>query len=268
MTDSLAHRERIVQTEAIVLRRVDLREMDRIFVILSDRYGKFSVIAKGVRRPTARAASHLELFARTRLSLAKGRDLDVVTGAESINLHMNLRSDLTAMAMASHVVELVDQFLPEREVNLRSYRLLGRALDRMDQGDSPARIARWFEMQLLVEVGIRPELFSCVECGRAVSAEANAISVQKGGVLCVDHSQRGAATIVSLPAQKVLRLLLRDDLDGYLRLATADEVDAEIEQVITAFLRYQLERDLRSLRVMRRVEETIPIWESAYKSTK
>ena len=268
MTDSLAQRERIVQTEAIVLRRVDLREMDRIFVILSDRFGKFSIIAKGIRRPTARAASHLELFARSRVSLARGQHLDVVTGAESVNLHINLRSDLTSMATASHLVELVDQFLPEREENLRTYRLLARALDNLNRGANPARVGRWFEMQLLQEMGIRPELYSCVECGQPVAAEPNRLSVERGGMLCADHAIGVSGSLVSVPAQKVLRLLLRDDLDAYLHLSPNDEIDTEIEQVLTAFVRYQLERDLRSLRVMRRVEESIPVWSSTYKSTK
>jgi DNA repair protein RecO (recombination protein O) len=268
MTDSLSHRERIIQTEAIILRRVDLREMDRIFVILSDRFGKYSVIAKGIRRPTARAASHLELFARTKLSLARGQHLDVVTGAESINMHMNLRSDLTSMSTASHLVELVDQFLPEREENLRTYRLLSRALDQLDQGSVPARVGRWFEMQLLNEMGIRPELFNCVDCGVPVAAEPNLLSIERGGMLCSTHAAGSNGMLVSVPAQKLLRLLLRDDLEAYLRLTPAEEVDAEIEQVLTAFVRYQLERDLRSLRVMRRVEESIPVWSSTYKSTK
>ena len=268
MTDSLSNRNRLVQTDALVLRRVDLRETDRIFVILSDRFGKMSVIAKGVRRPTARAASHLELFARTRLTLAKGRELDVVTAAESVDLHIGLRTNLEAMSTASHLTELVDQFLPDREPNPRTFRLLAGTLDALNQGNDPARIGRWFEMQILLEMGIRPELHDCVICGKPVQAEANAFSVGHGGVLCIDHISMGPTTMLSLPAQKVLRLLQRDDLAAWLRLSSSAAVDHEVETFLTAFLRHQLERDLRSLRVGRRMEESIPIWTSTYKSTK
>jgi len=266
LTDSRLHRERTVPAEVIILRRVDLREMDRIFVVLSDRFGKLSMIAKGVRRPTARAASHLELFSRARVMLARGRDLEIVTAAEALDLHINLRSDLNAMATASHLTELVDQFLPEHEDAKITYRNLSTALHALDQGCDPSRVARWFEMQLLMVAGIRPELQECVVCGRQVTAEPNAFNPQLGGVVCGDHAASSGATILlSVGAQKVLRLLVREDLAAYLRLAAAPGVDAELESALTAFLKFHLERDLRSLRVMRRVEESIPVWSSAYK---
>jgi len=269
VTDTISNRERVISTEAIVLHRIDLRETDRIFVILSDKFGKMSVIAKGIRRPTARSAGHLELFARTRLMLAKGRDLDVVTSAESINLHLNLRTDLTAMAIASHLTELVERFLPEREENRVTFNLLTRALDQLDTGGSPHRIGRWFEIRLLGEMGVRPELYNCVVCDRPVEAEPNAFNVRLGGVVCSEHAPSSAGSVlVSVAAQKILRLLLRADLDAYLALSPSPEVDTEVESILTAFVQYHLERDLKSLRVMRRVEESIPIWTAGYKSTK
>jgi DNA repair protein RecO (recombination protein O) len=269
VTDSSNPRDRLVSTEVIVLKRVDLRETDRIFVVLSDRFGKMSVIAKGVRRPTARFASHLELFARTRIMLSRGRELDVVTSAESVDLHINLRSNLTSMAIASHMTELVVQFLPEREANRPTYRLLSLALKALDDGAAPVRVGRWFEMRLLGEMGVRPELYNCVVCQRQVEAEPNAFNINAGGILCAEHANSAYGSLeLSVAVQKVLRLLLRADLDAWLALASNAAVDAELEQVLTAFIRAQLERDLHSLRVMHRVEESIPIWESAYKSTK
>jgi DNA repair protein RecO (recombination protein O) len=269
MSSSHNHRERIQSTDAIVLRRLDLRETDRIFVILSEKFGKMSVIAKGIRRPNARFGSHLELFARTRLMLSRGRDLDVVSGAESIDMHVNLRSDLNAMATASHLTELAEQFLPEREENRASYLLLARSLNSLDTGAEPARVSRWFEYRLLSEMGLRPQLFECVVCGKPVVAEANAFNARLGGVLCADHAGQSLGTsTVSLAAQKVLRLLAREDLSSYLALTVGPDIENEVEVLLTSFVQLQLERDLRSLRVMRRVEESIPLWAESYKSTK
>jgi hypothetical protein len=68
-------------------------------------------------------------------------------------------------------------------------------------------------------------------------------------------------------AQKVLRHMLRSTLDEFLMLAVNCAVLNEIESVQTEFIKYQLERDLNSLKVMRRVEETLPGSDS-YRSTK
>lgn len=261
-------RDRIYRCDAIVLRRLDLGETDRVLTVLTDRFGKIRVIAKGIRRPTARFGPHLELFSSTRLMLSRGRDLDVVTSAETLALHAGLRSNLEALGVASHCAELVDRFMADRDENRAVYRLLGTALAHLDTGTPPNRVARWFEMALLGEMGVRPELFNCVVCGRSVAAEPNRFSVRLGGVLCAAHADRDSgAYVLSLAAQKVLRLVLREALSGFARVNLPDSVLGELETVMTVFIRHQLERELNSLSVMRRVDESLPA-EVAYKSTK
>lgn len=264
----ISARERIYRCDAIVLRRMDLGETDRILTLLTDRIGKLRVIAKGVRRPTARFAPHLELFSQTRLMLSRGRELDVITGAETLDLHVGLRTSLNALGMASHCAELVDRFLEDRDQNRAVYVLLAGVLRRLGEADKPETIGRWFELALLGEMGVRPELFRCVACGTPVEEVPNRFSVRLGGVLCADHRDAdSSAPELSVATQKVLRHMLRSDLDSFLQLTVTAAVLNEIEAVLNAFLKHQLERDLNSLKVMRRVEESLPRWDD-YKSTK
>jgi DNA repair protein RecO (recombination protein O) len=261
-------RDRLYRCDAIVLRRMDLGETDRILTLLSDRFGKIRVIGKGIRRPTARLGPHLELFSTTRLMLSRARDLDVITSAETLDLHGGLRSNLDALGVASHCAELVDRFLADRDENRTVYRLMGTALERLDSGANPDRVARWFEVVLLGEMGVRPELFNCVVCDKPVGAEPNRFSVRLGGIMCHEHSDRDISAIVlSVATQKVFRLLIRGDLDAFLRLNVSEPVLRELETVLTAFITHQLERDLNSLKVMRRVGESLPAWDD-YRSTK
>ena len=75
---------RIYRCEAIVLSRVDFGEADRVITVYSRQHGKLRLVAKGARRPLSRLGPHLEYFWRSQLMLVKGRDLDVVTGAETV----------------------------------------------------------------------------------------------------------------------------------------------------------------------------------------
>jgi recombinational DNA repair protein (RecF pathway) len=68
-------RERLYRTEAIVLRRSDLGEADRLLTLYTPEWGKLRVIAKGVRKPTSRKSGHVELFTHSRLLIARGRNL-------------------------------------------------------------------------------------------------------------------------------------------------------------------------------------------------
>jgi DNA repair protein RecO (recombination protein O) len=85
--------------EAIVLSHHDWGEADRLLWLYTRELGKVRVVAKGVRKLRSRKAGHLEPFAHTRLQLARGRDMLIVTQAETINAFLNLREDLVQVAM-------------------------------------------------------------------------------------------------------------------------------------------------------------------------
>jgi hypothetical protein len=81
-----------------------------------------------------------------------------------------------------------------------------------------------------------------------VAAEPNRFSVRLGGILCHEHADRVlSAILLSIGAQKVLRLLIRGELESFLGLAASDAVMSEVETVLTVFITHQLERDLNSL---------------------
>lgn len=261
------NRERLYRADVIVLRRLNYGETDRIYTVLSERQGKFSIIAKGVRRPTSKIGAHLELLSLSRLLLARGRDLDVVSGAETLTSHHRLRNDLSAFGAASHCAEITDRFLAERDAHRRVFTTLGEVLARLDRAEPPETITRWYEFFLLEEMGVRPELFRCVVCDRPVEEQANTFSSRLGGVLCRDHSvQDPSATVLSVAAQKVLRRLSRGTLESVIGLKVRNETDTELQQALATFLKTQLDRDLTSQAVSRRVEETLPVYDQ--RSTK
>ena len=77
-------RDRIYRTEAVIIRRADFGEADRLLTLITP-LGKRRVVAKGARKTTSRLAGHIELFTHATLLLAVGRSLDIVT--QSVILH-------------------------------------------------------------------------------------------------------------------------------------------------------------------------------------
>ena len=257
MTSS--RREHVYRTEAVVIGRLDLGETDRILTLFTPTNGKYRVIAKGIRRPQSRKAPHLELFNRSQVMLAKGRELDVVTGAESIEPHWQLRSDLDAFGQASYLVELLNQFTEDRQENGRAYELLCQSLTLLAEGTDSFTISRFYELALMTAVGFRPELYRCVNCEREVEAEPNALSPRLGGMLCpVCRSADHSAHVLSVNAQKFVRLLDRSGLSGALRLTLDPVTSSEVERALTAYVRHFAERESRSLAVIRSIREWQP----------
>lgn len=248
-------RERVYRTEAVILRRSDLGEADRLLTAYSPGYGKLRLIAKGVRRVTSRKAGHLEPFTRVNLIVARGRDLDIITQAESIELFPGLRQDLLRLGHAAYAVELFDRFIVEGgEANPALYRLLVNTLERMAAGAEPAATLRYFELRLIDELGYRPELFRCVGCGSEIRPLDQFFSSQQGGVICPDCVvSHGGAKPVSLAALKVLRHYQRNTFAAATAPRVRPEVHAELDILMEDYLTYLLERKLNAPAFLRRV---------------
>ena len=248
MTVSL--RDRIYRTDAVVLSRIDFGEADRILTVYTPHYGKLRVIAKGARRPSSKLLPHLEYFTRTRLMLAKGRELDVVTGAETIDPLLALREDLAAYAHASHCVEVLHRLTEDRQENEAVYDLLARSLRLLADGVDPFPVTRHFELALLTLLGFKPELYRCVTCQAEIQAAPNAFSTGLGGVICQACRPNDiSAPVLSVNAQKYLRTLDRSGLAAAVRLPIDEGLATELEGTVRTYLRHLVERELNSLRV-------------------
>lgn len=244
-------RDKLFDTEAIVLGRLDYGETDRILVVFTPTMGKLDLIVKGARKAQSRLGPGLDLFANANLELARGRELDVVRSVETVRRFDRLRTDLDAYGHASYYAELVRAFTEPREEHREIYELLVRSLILMNEGLDVWMITRHFEMALLATLGYRPELFECVSCHRPIEARVNAFSSSMGGLLCgTCRGEDPGAIPVSINAQKYLRILERDGLSAAVRVKPSLEEKQEIQYLTASYIRHVAEREFQSLRVI------------------
>lgn len=230
-----------------MLRRMNLGEADRLLTLFSPDEGKIKAMAKGVRRPGSRKAGHLEPFTRAKLLLARGRELDIITQAEAIDLYLDLQRDLARLGYAAYVVELLDRFTVQEGESRSLYHLLVESLAGLSAAPSPDALVRYFELRLLDLVGYRPELSHCLACGTEIKPEPQFFSAQAGGILCPkcgrgDHEARP----ISLAALKVLRHYQRSRMQEALAPRIGPDVHEELERLMHGYLTYLLERKLNS----------------------
>jgi DNA repair protein RecO (recombination protein O) len=240
---------RIYVTDAIVLSRFDFAEADRILTLITPEHGKLKAIAKGIRRQKSRVGGSLEPFAELRVQLARGRTFDVVTQVVVGHAWLRLRDSLESAATAWYLAELADRSLEERHAAQPLYALLHRAYGLLDAGMAPGRVARWYEMHLADELGVRPELERCVECDRVLEPDDTFRWVPPlGGVLCQrDPGPPASLTRLSLEAVKLLRAYQRLDAEALAELRLDPAVEREVEAAMRAFIGTALEREARSL---------------------
>src|SRR5436305_15151096 len=121
---------RVYRSEGIVLKAYNYGEADHILTLFTPNAGKLRAVAKGVRRTKSRMSGHLDLFTRSTLLVARGRQLDIVTQAETIENFAAMRTDLWRSSYGHYVAELVDGFTAEALANYPLYALTVSTLRR------------------------------------------------------------------------------------------------------------------------------------------
>ncbi|MHB1416675.1 MAG: DNA repair protein RecO [Chloroflexota bacterium] len=245
---------RLYRTEAVILKRADFGETDRLITVYTPQLGKLRLLAKGIRRPTSKMAGHLELFTQSQLLIAKGRNLDLVTQCETINSFLALREELLRTTYAHYVAELVERLTPEHLENYPLYSLLLATLGRVATDRQPEMALRFYEMQMLEHLGYRPQLLRCLHCDKELEPVVNYFTPAAGGAVCPACGEADpSARPLSVNALKVLRLLQSGNYTAASRLRLDDELRRELEGHMRHALQHLLERDVKSLTFLNRL---------------
>jgi DNA repair protein RecO (recombination protein O) len=242
--------------EAVVLRHSDYGEADRILTLYTRQLGKTRALVKGARKMTSRKAGHLEPFTYVKLQLAKGRDMPLVTQADTVQAYLALREDLVLTSQAAYVIELLDRFTYDEAIdNSTIFRLLTETLSRLASKADPWLTIRYYEMRLLDNLGFRPKLFECAHCGREILAEDQYFSYGAGGVIC-PTSARTEPNLrpISVEALKYLRHFQRSSFSEASRARASAEVQHETESLMQGYFTYLLERELKTPGFLRQIK--------------
>lgn len=230
-----------------------------MLTLYTREHGKVRALAKGVRKTRSRKAGHLEPFTRASLQLATGRNWYVVSQAEAQDTFNHLRESLETIGHASYVIELVDKFTYEDEENSPVFRLLAQTLRRLNNGDPPNLVIRYFEIRLLDDLGFRPELQRCVVSGDEIKPEDQYFSAALGGAISPQHGQGfQGATPISMQALKYLRHFQRSSYQDAARARITPDIERELEVIMQYYITYLLERGLNTPSFIRRIQKESP----------
>jgi DNA repair protein RecO (recombination protein O) len=247
--------DRVFRSDALILRRQDFGEADRLLLLLTPDHGKFRAIAKGARKPAARKTGHVELFALVDMLIARGRgELYHVTQAETKDPFLVLREDLIRGTYANHFVELLDRFTAEQDSSRAEYDLLVNALGWLCGDTDPRLIARYYELALLGFAGFAPSLHHCGVGQEELEPQNQFFSPADGGVICPDHhGALGRGVSITLNALKVLRYLQTRPWEVVNVLQINTPLHMELERLLLSYISFLLEQRLQSVEFLRRL---------------
>lgn len=249
-------RDKIYKTQAIVLRRYDFGEAGKQLVIYTPTLGKLSVLARGVKRTTSRMAGHLEPLSLSTVVAARGRNLDTITQADTVESFFRLRSEPEKLFHGFAVAELLDKLTPEQEEHRAVWDLFVSTLRGIEKDPDPWAPASYFNVRLLVLAGYAPELQVCVNCGEALDPRQVYYSPRLGGTLCpACRTADVGALAVSANAIKVLRLASGPDYGAYRAVKIGPALRGEIDALLRENVRRLLDVEMNSARLFKTLEQ-------------
>jgi DNA repair protein RecO (recombination protein O) len=246
------------KTEAVIICKTKSGEADRILTLYTPEYGKIDVFAKGIRRPKSKLAGHLELLTYSQINLARGRNLDTVIGAQTIDSFLKLKDDLILTSSGLYAAELINQFSVAHVSSQPLFTLFLETLNRLAKAERPDLTLRYFELQLLDLAGYRPQLQECVACKEPLKPVENSFGPSSGGILCPNCKyEQPSAFSISVDALKVLRLFQKSSFEVVGRLKIGADLGKELKVCLAAYISYLLEREVKSATWMETLKDQL-----------
>lgn len=205
-------------TEAINLKSYNLNDADKIIVMYSKDNGLIKGVAKGIKKPKSKLGARMDLLVANSLQLLKGRTLDTIIQAQTVNNFRKTREDFDKLMLSSYVTELVMNFGEGSEAASKEiYELLYKALNRIshseEKKDALIAVIK-FQLKLLLILGFCVELDTCLCCRERVLDEEMYFSSSMGGIICEECNEHlGVKLKMHHKIRDFLEAMLQFDFD-------------------------------------------------------
>lgn len=171
----------------INIKSINYSEADKIITIFTRENGILQVIAKGGRKNLSKLGARMDLLHCNRLFLTKGKNLDILTQAETYIYFPGLRNDYTKLMQALYWAELVYSFCNEGETLPDIFDLFLNSLAILEKAEQPPLLyTLWFELKFLEHIGYSCNFTHCVGCQRLITRDIKNFyfDLTSGSILC------------------------------------------------------------------------------------
>ncbi len=241
---------RIYTTTALVLKYRNYGESDRFINFLSRDLGQVQGFARGVRRSTSKLTGHLELFYNVRVSLAIGKNTDVITEVEILKTPIKINNSLNILSCALNITELALNLSTEGPGNEMIYDLLDQTISRLNvtEEDNAEKLLAYYQLNLLFISGLAPEYKECVECRNELTQQDHLYSATSGGTICPNctNKQTGSFINLSVNSIKVLKYIENADIKSLEQFKIPESVISEVNEVLNLHINHHIDRKIRS----------------------
>ena len=272
-----------VETLALVIREVPLNENDKLITLLTDKVGKITILARGVKGIRSKNAPAVQLYCFSRYELTEKNGRYLLKTAELKESFYALRDDLLRYSLAAYFAEVADTMGTENENDCELLRLVLNAYYAMcSQKEKPLLLIKGaFEVRALSVAGIMPDLTCCALCGKSAGDYGSPVSdsfltnggytllsLKEGGLICEEcRSNKESGANEKMPSDSpalpddvvpiapgvfgAMRYVTASPISKFLSFRLGSELLVPFSETCERMLVYALEKNFDTIRFFR-----------------
>jgi hypothetical protein len=208
----------VERTRAIVLRRTNYGEADRILRLLTP-LGQRSVMAKGVRREKSKLAGGIELFAISDVVINTGKgDLGILTSTQLVHFYRHILEDYDRLQFGYEAINLVSR-ASESIDEPEWYSVLSEVYMGLDAMSIPLQLTQsWFYLHYAELTGYELNLSVDVSGQPLSSDKTYTYDINERGLRRADQGEISADHI------KLLRILMTKPIESAAQIGSIASV--------------------------------------------
>lgn len=243
--------------KAIVLKTRPLRGADRQYIVFTERHGKLSLIGRGTRPSKSKMSPHMGSFGIAEVMVARGRRADRLAGAGLLKPFISLTASFEKAAYTQAFLLTLDSLTKRELPEERIFRLAADALEAFDspRATTRAMVSQAFDAaiaQLLIILGIGPEIDACVRCRRPLEERPHRFHAGRGGVEC-PRCASSEGSPISAHAIKAIRYYRTTSVKASLLLRLPPNVGGELSRLTETLLSEHIEDRFAALHFLKAV---------------
>lgn len=232
------------ESEAIVLRSYPLREADLLVTLFTRLEGKVRGVARSAKKSKRRFGGALEplTYVRAFYDVRERQELVRLDACEVIESPMASEVSYARAVALGHIAELLDELLPDREVNDAIFRLTLSVL-HVVKGPEIWMPVTYFDLWLTRLVGFLPELTECVVCGRDLNGSRAYFHALADGLMCPEDKRLASSELFG-ESRALAGRMFRAPVESFAEEAWPKAQGADLRKFLMQILQRHMEKKL------------------------
>ncbi len=242
-----------MEVRGIILKQVDYKDHDRIYTVATDRLGKISCIARGVRSPNSKLSKGLALFCFLELELSEHHDMYIITASQKVMDFRKIATDLEKCSYAGYFMSLGNDLFLEGEPHPELLKLLLNTFYLLSETQKdPELIKITFELRAIFLSGFALMLDECESCG---SEKLAFVDPEEGICYCASCNPGDTTVPMSPDGFKTLHHILSSEDQKVFSYSLNDGTKQEISLFSENYIRLCMQKEYSSLKYLRNIQK-------------